>query len=67
VVLLCWEHHHIPDLARAIPTVDATTIPTVWPDDRFDVVWTFTLNPTGRYVFGQVPQQLLPGDTDTRI
>jgi hypothetical protein len=67
-VLVCWEHHHIPPLAHAIPTPNATTIPTQWPDDRFDVIWTFALDSaTGRYVFGQVPQQLLAGDTDTVI
>lgn len=56
VVLICWEHHHIPALAQAIPTVDAT--PTVWPGDRFDLIWSFALDPaTGRYAFGQVPQQ----------
>ena len=68
VVLICWEHHHIPALAQAIPTLDATTVPTAWPGDRFDVIWTFGLDPaTGRYAFGQVPQQLLEGDTDTVI
>jgi len=68
VVLICWEHHHIPALAQAIPAVDATAIPTVWPGNRFDVIWTFSLDPaTRRYVFGQVPQQLLIGDTDTVI
>jgi len=68
VVLICWEHEHIPALARSFPTADATTIPTVWPGDRFDVIWTFSLDPpTGRYVFGQVPQQLLEGDSDTVI
>ena len=68
VVLLCWVRRHLPALAEAIPTVNATAIPTAWPDDRFDIVWTFTLHPdAGRYVFGQVPQQLLPGDTDTPI
>jgi hypothetical protein len=68
VVLICWEHHHIPAIAQAIPTVDATTIPAVWSGLRFDVIWTFALEPaTGRYVFGQVPQQLLDGDTDTVI
>jgi hypothetical protein len=66
--IVCWEHQEIPDLASAIPTAEATTIPAVWPGDRFDVVWTFTLDPaTGRYRFGQVPQQLLPGDTDVVI
>jgi hypothetical protein len=40
----------------------------VWPDDRFDVTWTLTLDPVaGRYVFGQVPQQLLDGDASTVI
>lgn len=68
VVLICWEHRHIPALAQAIPTVDGTTIPTEWPGHRFDVVWTFGLDSaTGRYAFGQVPQQLLEGDTDTVI
>jgi hypothetical protein len=68
VVLICWEHQHIPALAQAIPALDATTIPSAWPGDRFDVIWTFTLDPaTGRYAFGQVPQQLLVGDTDTVI
>jgi hypothetical protein len=38
------------------------------PGDRFDIIWTFTCDPaTGRYMFGQVPQQLLLGDTDTMI
>jgi hypothetical protein len=68
VVLLCWEHHRIPALAQVIPTVNATAIPAVRPDDRFDVEWTFTLNPAaGCYVFGQGSQQLLRGETDTVI
>jgi len=58
----------IPALVRGIPSVDASAIPAVWPGDRFDVIWTFTLDRDGgRYVFGQVPQQLLGGDTDTVI
>jgi hypothetical protein len=33
-----------------------------------NVIRTFTLDPaTGGYVFGQVPQQLLLGDTDIMI
>jgi hypothetical protein len=68
VVLISYEHHRIPALVQDIPTVDGTAIPAVWPDDRYDVVWTFTLDPgTGRYVFGQVPQQLLDGDVDTVV
>src|SRR6516164_8516625 len=64
VVLICWEHRHIPALASSLPTTGGTVIPQKWPGDRFDVIWTFTLVPgaaTTQYTFGQVPQQLLSG------
>lgn len=70
VVAVCWEHHHIPALANAFPLVPDTLIPSAWPDDRFDVIWTFTVATgaqSAQYVFGQIPQQLLSGDTDTVI
>jgi hypothetical protein len=70
-VLICWDHEHIPALASALPLVHGTVIPKAWPDDRFDVIWTFTLaageQGSGRYDFAQVPQLLLSGDTDTVI
>jgi hypothetical protein len=34
-VLICLEHQHIPANAQAIPFLDATTIPSAWPGDRF--------------------------------
>lgn len=68
VVLVCYEHHRIPALVAGFPTVDGAAIPAVWPDDRYDVIWTFSLDPAaGRYAFGQVPQQLLDGDSDAVI
>jgi len=70
VVLICWEHGHIPALASSLPAIPGTAIPQTWPGDRFDVIWTFTLVPEAtpaQYTFGQVPQQLLSGDTDTVI
>lgn len=70
VVLICWEHDHIPALASSLPTMPGTVIPQQWPGDRFDVVWTFTLVPgstPAQYTFGQIPQQLLSGDTGTII
>ena len=70
VVLICWEHDHIPALATSLPTVPGTAIPQPWPGDRFDVIWTFTLVPgsaPAQYAFGQIPEQLLSGDTDTII
>jgi len=70
VVLICWEHDHIPALASSLPAIPGTVIPQTWPGDRFDVIWAFTLVPgagPAQYSFGQVPQQLMSGDTDTAI
>jgi hypothetical protein len=70
VVLICWEHHHIPAIASALPVVKETAIPRAWPGHRYDVVWTFTLVPDAdivQYAFGQVPQLLLSGDSDAVI
>jgi broad specificity phosphatase PhoE len=70
VVLICWEHDHIPALASSLPTVTGTVIPSPWPGDRFDVIWAFMLAPgtaPPQYTFTQIPQQLLSGDTDTVI
>jgi hypothetical protein len=66
-VLICWEHAHIPALASALSLVHGTVIPKMWPADRFDVIWTFTLGTNDEYSFAQVPQLLLSGDTDTII
>src|SRR5580700_7079068 len=65
VVLICWEHNHIPVIASSLPVVSGTAIPRKWPDDRYDVIWSFTLVPGPgpvRYIFGQIPQLLLAGD-----
>jgi hypothetical protein len=70
VVLICWEHKHIPVIASALPVVSGTAIPREWPDDRYDVIWSFTLVPEPgpvRYTFGQIPQLLLAGDSRTVI
>jgi hypothetical protein len=70
VVLICWEHEHIPAIATSLPTVPGTVIPQPWPGDRFDVIWVFSLVPgaaSAQYTFSQIPQQLLSGDTDTII
>jgi hypothetical protein len=70
VVLICWEHQHIPALAAAFPLAPHTTIPSQWPGQRFDIVWSFTAGTRSahlQYGFSQIPQQLLSGDTDTVI
>jgi hypothetical protein len=70
VVLVCWEHKHIPVIAGALPLAGDPAIPEKWPGDRYDVIWTFTLvaEPGApRYTFSQIPQQLLSGDSETVI
>ena len=70
VVLICWEHKHIPVIASSLPVVSGTAIPRKWPGHRYDVIWSFTLAPQpgpARYSFGQIPQQLLAGDAETVI
>jgi hypothetical protein len=70
VVLICWEHDHIASLASSLPAVAGTVVPSAWPGDRFDVIWTFTLAPgvqAVQYAFTQISQQLLSGDADTVI
>jgi hypothetical protein len=69
-VLICWEHKHIPLIASALPLAAGTAIPHRWPGDRYDVIWSFTLDPgrgRARYTFSQIPQLLLAGDADTVI
>jgi hypothetical protein len=67
IVLICWEHQEVPNIANQILGND-TTAPQKWPGDRFDLVWVFDLNnSTGEYGFTQVPQLLLAGDSDTII
>jgi broad specificity phosphatase PhoE len=61
VVLVSWEHHLIPSIANSI-VGDLRTVPQIWPDDRFDLVWRFDLRPAGGYAFRQVPEMLLAGD-----
>jgi hypothetical protein len=61
VTLVCWEHTAIPTIATSICPGGA--IPSKWPGHRFDVVWSFTLDPgAGTYAFTQIPQLLLAGD-----
>lgn len=65
VVLICWEHKHIPLIANRL-LGDTTTAPQVWPSERFDMVLVFDLQ-NGAYRFSQVPQQLLAGDSPDPI
>ncbi|MDQ2710250.1 MAG: hypothetical protein M3Z25_22660, partial [Actinomycetota bacterium] len=58
--LICWQHGEIPAIAAALGQVSPAP-PKTWPDDRFDVVWTFIATGNG-WRFQEVPEMLLPGD-----
>jgi broad specificity phosphatase PhoE len=61
-VLVAWEHKRIPLIANRL-VGDGASVPQVWPDERFDVVWVFEPEPgSGRFRLRQVPQLLLAGD-----
>ncbi len=58
IVLVAWEHHHIPDIAKAF----SPESPASWPDSRFDKVWVLTRSNNGTYIFEDVFQALLSDD-----
>lgn len=60
MVLVSWEHHVIPNLARQL---GAQTVPSIWPGDVFDRLWVINYNPDGYTSFQNLPQQLLYGDS----
>jgi phosphohistidine phosphatase SixA len=58
VVLICWHHEKIPDLAKALGVKDA---PDKWNSSVFDQVWEITYD--GDAVnWKQGPENALPGD-----
>jgi hypothetical protein len=66
-VLIAWQHENINAIANFILGSNEIA-PQIWPDDRFDVVFVFTLDPSdGTYSFAQVPQSLLAGDSAVPI
>ena len=60
-VLIAWEHDAIHLIANEIMG-DTTSVPQTWPDDRFDMIYVFTLV-GNKYEFSQVPQMALVGDS----
>jgi hypothetical protein len=67
VVLICWQHEEIPEIALAIKA-DGGGIPNKWPGKRFDMVWVFDLLDGGNdYSFSQIAQELLDGDKSEGI
>ena len=62
-VLICWAHEALPHIAAKIlgRTED---VPSIWPENRYDLVWVFDQRPSlAGWTFQQVPQLLLSGDS----
>jgi hypothetical protein len=59
--LICWHHDEIITIAEAFGSVTPTP-PRGWPDDRFDLVWTFTKSAGEGWRFDQIPEHVLPED-----
>jgi len=70
VVLVSWEHKVLAaSLASGLGpgiSIDGS-VPSAWPDDRFDVVWVFEDVAHDSYRFTQVPQLVLDGDTSQSL
>jgi hypothetical protein len=60
VVLICWHHGNIPNLAIAL----GIPKPPPWPGSVFDRVWQLTYT-AGKPVLQDLPQQLLYGDSSS--
>lgn len=57
VVLICWHHGEMKELAQTIGIVN----PPEWPETLFDRIWQIRWN-DGAAHLTSLPQQLLPGD-----
>jgi hypothetical protein len=63
-VLIAWEHEVIPDIGNFI-SGNKTTCPQKWHGSRYDLVWVLDrVSPSSAWTFAQVPQMLLPGDSN---
>jgi broad specificity phosphatase PhoE len=66
VVVLAWSHRSIPELIKHFPC-DQAAVPTLWPDERFDMCLVLALDSAGACGFAQTPQLLLEGDIATPL
>lgn len=57
IVLICWHHGEIPDVAKALGIAK----PPKWDGKVFDRVWQITF-PKGKATLADLPQMLLYGD-----
>ena len=60
MVLVCWHHSTLPELAREFK---APGVPATWPDRTYDRTWVLTFPNDGPVVFENLPQRLMFGDS----
>ncbi|HEY7310182.1 MAG TPA: hypothetical protein VH643_12540 [Gemmataceae bacterium] len=60
MVLICWEHKVIPDMAKEFGVKNA---PGKWHGDIYDRTWVITFPPEGKPSFENLPQKLMFGDS----
>lgn len=60
IVLICWHHGKIPDIAKALGIARAPK----WDGKVFDRVWQISF-PKGKAKLDDLPQMLLYGDSKT--
>lgn len=58
IVLICWHHAKIPDIAKAL----GVSKPPKWDGKVFDRIWQITY-PKGQASLNNLPQMLLYGDS----
>jgi hypothetical protein len=59
-IVISWHHGNLPELAAALKAGKA---PKNWKAAVFDRVWAITYD-EGKATFRDLPQQLMPGDSD---
>ena len=60
MVLICWEHKVIPDIAAELGAEEA---PHKWEGSVFDRTWVLTFKADHRCTFKDLPQRLMYGDS----
>jgi hypothetical protein len=65
-VLISWQHEALPTIAGLIRG-GADGVPPSWPGHVYDLVWVLDLQPSGAWSFTQVPELIMPGDSDKPI
>ena len=65
-VLISWQHEALPTIAGLIRG-GADGVPPSWPGHVYDFVWVLDLQPSGAWSFTQVPELIMPGDSEKPI